>query len=37
MKEIRKGFMKLSNQDDREEYLHTLDKISEKTKDARDF
>ena len=37
MKEIRKNFMKLHNQEDRQEYLLTLDKISEKTKDAKDF
>ena len=28
MKEIRKNFMKLHNQEDREDYLLTLDKIS---------
>lgn len=37
MKEIRKNFMKLNNQEDREEYLLTLDKISDKTKEAKDF
>jgi hypothetical protein len=29
--------MKLYNQEDREEYLLTLDKISSTTKDAKDF
>ena len=37
MKEIRKNFVKLHTQEEREEYLFTLDKISEKTKDAKDF
>ena len=37
MKEIRKNFAKLHTQEEREEYLFTLDKISEKTKEAKDF
>lgn len=37
IKQIRKGFMKISNQDEREEYLLTLDKINDKTKEAKDF
>lgn len=45
MQEIRKNFMRLYSQEDREEYLLTLDKISEKisdksidkTKEAKDF
>lgn len=37
MREIRKKFMKLYNQEEREEYLLTLDKINQSTKDAKDF
>ncbi len=37
MKEIRKNFMKLHNQEEREDYLLTLDKISDKSKDYKDF
>jgi translation initiation factor 3 subunit C len=37
MKEIRKNFMKLHNQEEREDYLLTLDKISDNSKDYKDF
>lgn len=37
MKDIKKNFFKSQNQEEREEFLNTLDKINETTKKAKDF